>query len=357
MIRIYDQNDVVTEYGSYFNFITDQTSPFKEMIFKSDFSSYGFAFEANESKTLFSTTFLLQVNVKNSSSFFFVFSKQDFKREEILEKVSTLKDKEVVDVRSAKDKTFQLLDIIKDYHPLLIIYIQRKGFALYENELRYLLYDARLEYNHTFFIEKTGDELIDATTVIKEEVELKEPDTKKKKPVKEDKPKKEHKIKLNFKSEKANEIKNKLVDFFSHIPAAIRENKYHFMFLIISSFLIGFSGAVGIFNSIVGKTIAVLFFICAIVGSALNTFIYVDFFKNDKIKSKNFAYSILSNFIGEMLSIVGFVIFYAVDTSENKKLANEGLLIFLSIAVLAVMVALTITIAYFIDKSKKKKLE
>lgn len=350
MVKFYRENLELGTYDKYFTVVEEESSPFKEILQKGDFSSLSFQLDNSEKMNQFSDLFTFRVNITNSASFFFLFDKTDFKKEELSNKITTLKEKEVIDVRSAKEKTFALLDIVRDYNPIFVIYVPRKGIHLYENEVRYVLFDTHLEFTPAFYIRKSEEELEDAS--VQKQMEL---------------PPKEKGIKSKFNIKKPNiplpkitgnkfkDILAKLAYFFKGIPGAIKENKYHYLFLIVSAFLLGFSSSIGLFNAILGKSIAALFFVCALVGAALNTFIYMDFLKRENIKSLNFCYSVVSNLLGAIFSIVGFVIFYAVDTSENKTSANQGMIIGLGLLILLVFVAITILIAYFVTKRKKKE--
>ena len=350
MVKFYRENEELVSYDKYYTVVEEESSPFKEVLQKGDYSSLFFQLDNSEKNNPFSNLFTFRVNITNSASFFFLFDKTDFKKEEISNKITVLKDKEVIDVRSAKEKTTLLLDIIKDYNPVFIIYVPRKGIHLYENEVRYVLFDNHLEFTHAFYIRKNEEELEDASVQKQMELPPKKKETKSIFPIKKSNTEKPKETGNKFK-----DFLSKVGYFFKGIPGAVKENKYHYLFLVVAAFLLGFSSSIGLFNAIIGKSIAALFFVCALVGEVLNTFIYIDFLKRESLKSQNFNYSVVSNLLGGVFSIIGFVIFYAVDTSENKLSANEGLVIGLGLLILLVFVALTIFIAYLFSKRKKKE--
>lgn len=351
MLRFYDEKNILHEFDESYNVINSEVSPIKEILAKENVGGFYFSL-SDDKKVSFKDVSTLQVNINNSSSVFFIFDKADFKKDEIFNQVSTLKDMEVIDYRTSKKKTLALLNIVKEFHPLFFIYVPRGANPLFANEIRYLLFDSHLEDVHSFYIEE-GMVMVERP-IIKDETKVESPiisstpdiiEHNEEEPIVETKNAKEKSSSNNF--------LGSLKKFFKQFGPSIKANKYHFVFIVVSAFLIGFAGTIGIYNSMIGKTIAVLFFLCAIVGATLNTFIFIDYFKVHKVKEALFIDTILFSFLGSIISMLGFIAFYAIDSAEGKENISQGLLIFLNYLLVIGVVAISICIAYFYDKRKK----
>ena len=100
--------------------IDKKSSPFKEILEKKDFS--GFSISLNEQTISLMDSFQLQVNVKSVGTFRFIFNKEGFEKDEIINQVTSLKDIEITDIRTAQNKIDALLSIINKPYLLFMIY-------------------------------------------------------------------------------------------------------------------------------------------------------------------------------------------------------------------------------------------
>ena len=350
MLRFYDEKNLLIEFDDFYNVVNGEFVPMKQILSKENISNFYFSL-VDDKKIALKETSILQVNINQSASVIFMFDNADFKKDEIYNKITPLKDMEVFDYRTSKKKALALLNIVKEYHPLFFIYVPNGMYQLYANELRYLLFDSHLESTYCFYIEEG--------TVIeqkpKAEIEPISPnedsvviEERREKPVNQE-------VEIKPGNGKLSKYLFPIKKFFKQFGPALKENKYHFIFIIVSAFLIGFAGTIGIYNSMVGKTISVLFFLCAMVGATLNTFIFIDYFKAYKLKSALFIDSVLFSLLGSLISMGGFIAFYAIDNAEGKENISQGLLILLNFILVIAVVSISVCIAYYYDKAKKKK--
>ena len=357
MMKIYLPDNSISEYSERLNVVTASTSLVKELINREDYSTLNFSFDESEEKISLENVFILQVNIKESASCFFAFPLENFPKDEVINKVAALKKIKVIDLSSSKNKTSELFNVVKEFKPYFIIYQVKNGISLYKGEVEEVFNESGLnETSYLFFVPKeepvieekkeetpTKEEVVpvEETPVVEEKKESSKED-------KEEKPSKQ-------KDDKFKEFKNYVMMNINNI----KKNKYHFIFLTISSFLFGFASSVGFCNAMIGKLITILFFICAAVGLFLNTYVYVDYFKEFKVKSRMFIYSILFNILGMGVSLGAAMIFYALDKSDIKTTVSAGTLIGVTAAMSVISILLAVTIGYLVvyfeRKAKAKK--
>ena len=309
MLTLFDQSSNTIQFTESFNVVNRNISPFKDFINKTDFTSYSVSI--NEEKISFKDTFLYQVNIKGSGSLYVIYRKEGFNKDEITSKLMELKDIEVYNVESSKDKTNKAINILEEYHPLFYLYVQKEGFVLSLDELKEI-YQGN---SPIFLIEKEKE-------VVKEKKEIKARSGNKKFSIKE---------------------------FFS----PIKENKNHFIFLTIASFLIGFAFSLGLFNSMLGKGISILFYVCSFAGLVLHTFIYYDYFSTNKIKDPLFKYSVAFSTIGIVLALIGLLLYNAIDKTDGKENLPLWLIILSVLLVAFGSATISILLSYFIKKKKR----
>ena len=313
MFKLFDQYNNTIQFTESFNVVSRNISPFKEFLKKNDFSTYSVSID--EEKFSLKDAFLFQVNVMESGTIYAVFKIEGFVKEEVATKLSTLAEQKVTDLSSAKEKTSAALSILDEYHPYMYLYVQKNDYYLTPDELKEIYQGSA----PVFIIEKEKEE-----------------------------------VPASYKEEH-NDNKNKEKKKFSlkEFILPIKQNKYHFLFLSISSFLVGFASSIGIFNSILNKGIAVLFYICAFIGAFLQTFIYYDYFKEKGIKDINFRYSLFFSILGSLLSMGAYSIYHTIDKSEGKENVSIVLLMLLAVFISIGLVALSVTIGYLITRKKK----
>ena len=134
----------------------------------------------------------------------------------------------------------------------------------------------------------------------------------------------------------------------------IVKNKYHFIFIVVSTFLFSFAASVGYCNVVIGKNIAALFFICAFVGVFLNTFVYKDYFEVKSIKNRLFPYSLVFNFVGIGLGIAATSLYHSFDKSGVKEAVTTKSLVLINILMCVIMVTVTVAFAFLLNYLFKK---
>ena len=373
MIKFFDSNENIIDYSEFFNVGESSLPLVKELINHEDYTQYSFTVGESEEKISMSDVFILQVNIKDSSSIYTAFKLEKFPKDEIINKTALLKDIIITDVESSKHKTSELFKILKEYQPYFIIYQSKNGIPLYDKEINEML--SLLEMNEISFfyinreLSKFGEKVVakeesveekpqETASIVEEapvleqsqktveqveEAPLSEPQEEaikapKEKPVKEKKPKN----KIDFKKYVVMDVTN------------IKKNKYHFIFLTVSSFLFGFAASVGFCNAMIGKPISALFFVCAGVGIFLNTYVFIDYFKEFKFRDRLFVYSIIFEIIGYGLSAGATFIFYSLDKGEINANVNASLLAGVGAAMSVAMIILSISIAYLVDFIERK---
>lgn len=264
--------------------------------------------------------YIIKVNVKDAGSVTFALPYKDLPKYEVIEKITQFKKSEEYETTSEKDKYIKVVELLKGYKPYYAVYRIRNALFS-EEDIKNLIKEQGIDSIPSFYIEEKVEEVVETPKV-----------------------------------EEAKET-----NWFKKDLKAIAKNKYHFIFLTVSSFLFGFAFSVGFCNSMVGKLIAILFYVCAAVGLFLDTYVYVDYFKIRSIKNRLFVYSLIFNAIGMLIALGTTLIFYAVDNSEIKTAVSQKLLVGITIGGTLGSILLSICIGYFVvfleKKFKKQKPE
>lgn len=317
-----EQLVLVKDYEKSFAVGEVNESPVKELIEQGDYFVYSFFYK--EETISLKDCFTIKINIKNACSVVVTYKLENFPKAEIISRIGELKKMDINDVESSKAKHQALFDLIKEYNPYFMVYQAKNGFPLTQEEMK------ELSFVDTIYLERVVEE----NPVIEEkpqEVPQNEENTGKK----------------SFKEQAKADLKS------------IAKNKYHFIFLTVSAFLFGFASSIGFCNAMLGKPIAALFFVCAGVGIFLNTYVFIDYFKEFKIKERLFVYSMIFEVIGYGLSVAATFIFYSLDKGEIKNAVSATLLFGVSIGMFLAMALVSISVAYVIDmlqaKAKAKK--
>ena len=144
----------------------------------------------------------------------------------------------------------------------------------------------------------------------------------------------------------------KKIKFFNPITV-IKKDKFHFLFALVATFLIGFTLSIGIYNAYAGKLICIFFFICSLAGMFLNFMIYKDAFREYPVKNSFVATTAISSLFGLGISIGGYFIFKA---TSNEVLAVSPHIMMILGVIFAVYLAsssLPLLVDYLIKKWKK----
>ena len=310
---------------------------------------------------------------------FFVFPLENFNRDELINRVAELKSIKVNDVDSCKTKTTELLKIIKEFNPYFFLYQSKNGIPLYKDEL-YSIIDS-LELTVPVFYADRFAEVDEVLKVVKKKEENTENTQEtssfgnskfamffknlihkvikpKEKPAEENKDSSTNEGEVK---EAAPKKENKFGYYVKVDLQRVRSNKFHFLFLLISSFLFGFASEVGLCNALIAKPIAALFFVCAGVGIFLNTFVFIDYFKEFKFKDRLFIYSIITNIFGSGLSVLATYLFYISDKGQINSTVSFPLVTGIGLGMCGGMTIIAIGLGYLIDvielKIKSRKDE
>ena len=351
-IDIFDQKGKKTSYFNPVNPVERKVSPFNEIINHGDYSQYSVSF-GNEEKNSLSNAFQLQVNVTDIGIFHFLFNNQYFSKEDVTPAISELKNITVDSLKTAVDKLTVLINIIRPYNPLLIIYDPIGPYALNE------LYVATIGKNEIIFILPEGEGVFPTPKTEDNSKELKV-DESKPKPVKPAKEPKEKKAKEKIPSDKGdNKFKYVLGVIWNGIKAffaPIKEDKFYFVFALLASFIIGFTTGTGVYNAYEGKGIAVFFFICCTAGAILNGFVYSDLSKVTPIKSMKFVTSASTSLVGFLLSVGGAAIFFSFQTIPED-FPSMGTIYGTFIPIALAIIVLSMFSSYLIKLIFKKKVK
>ena len=146
-------------------------------------------------------------------------------------------------------------------------------------------------------------------------------------------------------------VKKEKFKFVNPIPI-ITKDKFHFLFALIATFLIGFTASIGIHDAYAGKMLCIFFFICALAGSFLNFMIYKDTFKNNRVVSFYSLLTLLSSLIGVGLSIGAYALFKAISKDELVVAPHIMMIIAIILAVYLISASLPILVSYIKEKKK-----
>ena len=146
MFKIIDPKGEITTFEGSAAEINEDHPLIKEILKKSDYSKYFFIpNDSDDNKIALSEVFQFQVNVKGVGSFQFIFKKEGFQKDEVIEQVSSLKDLKVDNAESARYKVTALINILKHYEPIFCIFkedddlINKKVLSALEHGLKPIL--------------------------------------------------------------------------------------------------------------------------------------------------------------------------------------------------------------------------
>ena len=258
--------------------------------------------------------FHLRVNVKLIGRFDFFFEQESFDKWAIVKQVTPLKEMEVNDIESAKAKVNELVKIFAEVLPIFVTYSPKGEYSVTANDIA-----------------------INATLFYLKPVE-------KPKPVKVEKP---------VKKEKSAPVGlwNKIIDFLY----PLKENSIHYIFILISCFLIGFSSSIGVYYCYVGNNVFYFLFVCSLVGAILNFFVHFDYFEKHKLMSKDTILTIIDMLIGIGVSIGSFFIFYALQKEKPTSLSGPLVILLIMNAVIILANVIASSLAFLLKRGKKKK--
>lgn len=303
--------------------IEKSISPIKEILAKNDFSD--FSIVLNEQTISLQDCFQLQVNVKDVGSFRFIFNKEGFDKDTIINKISSLKDIEVVDVRTAQAKIEALLSIVDIPSLLFMVYEEIDDFYIDSNYFYYLM-------NHniqTFLIKKEKEDLPLFELNIGDDII-------------ETKPVKKKKIFKGISKESTKRFLKQLSD-----------KKFHFLLLVVSTTLLEVSIPLAIVNVYAKNAIYIFLFICSLIGIAMNGYSYYDLFRKHHPKEPLCMASYIANAFGIGAGVGLFALFYSLSNFEEGVPA-VGSMILVGLLVSLIICGATIAITFFLPKRKPR---
>lgn len=300
-MKFIDSTGKETEYLGSFNEVDKLLYPFKEIVTKKDLTGLSLVLDTPLSGE---EVFQLQVNVKNSGTVIFLFKKEGFDKEAVINDVSPLKEMSSKNKESTAKKIAALFDIMNKYSPLLSIYSPVGKCLLSKDE--YLPLTKGLL---SFYL-----------------IEVK----------KENSPE-EKKEKTSFKFENPFRI--------------IANDRFHFLFALVASFLISFTVAISIYDMYLGKLIYIFFLVCTLAGMVLNAFIYYDTIHSHKIKDMYSIVTAVSSLAGFGAGIGGYAIFKALSKEIPKEQPQMWMIILFMLLAIVVSAFASLLIKFI----KKKK--
>ena len=323
MIKIITPKNNVIEFKESIIEIDDSYSLIKELLRKNDCSQYSIIIDGDEKISL-KDTFQLQLNVKQIGIFHFIFRNAEFKKDDIMREVSGLKDLNVDNVESAKYKVAALINIIKNYNPLFAVYKESNDTYYYSYELEGLT-------NHLFPVFIIKVEQLNKIY----EFSIGE----------------DHHEELASTSDKKSRVTNFRKD---KVLKEIVRNRFTLLLILVSTILIQISYPLAILNIYSKNALYVFLFICGTIGFIMNTYCYVDYFKNRNIKNPLFLCCVITNVLGIGVGIGGFALFYTIST-KTESTPGLGSFILLGSLICFVVIAATIAIVYFLPRKNKGK--
>lgn len=284
MLRFLVEDQQVNEYENLIEEVESKASPFKEILGKEDFSYFSVAI--NDHLVSLESSFRLQVNVKNIGIFHFIFDKDGFNKDEIVNQVFELRKIEVNNQTSAEEKVNALFNIVERQSLLFLVYEESSFSFLDINFLRHSV----IRGIQIFVVKNTNEKKV---------YELNIGEQKQQKEVAAKKQKKER-----VHSEK-------------HLLKQISDKKFHFLLLIVSTTLFEVSIPLAIVNIYTSNAIYIFLFICAMVGIGMDGYSYYDLFKKYSPASFLGLFSYLSNLIGIGAGVGLFALFYNLSNLEE----------------------------------------
>lgn len=311
-------------------------SPIKEILDRKDFTQFTFV---GETEIPLSELMPIQVNILDVGQCIYFFNKENFDKDGFVENVSKLKDMQISSFHDVLAKVKALDEITFTYNPVFIIYNPIGKFRIYEDCYRTL----NLK-NKTIYVSLVENDALITKVEVSSENKAEKENT-----VHQSEDNSEEKI-TKSPSEKGfwKNVKSKL---FNPI-AVIKKDKFHFLFALVATFLIGFTLSIGIYNAYAGKLICIFFFICSLAGAFLNFMIYKDAFKTNKLSSPFAITTIIFSIIGLGLSIGGYYIFKVTSKEVLAITPHILMIIAIILAVYLISSSTPLLINYF--KKRKK---
>lgn len=323
-IKFINENNEEKSFSNAVNIIKKHESPFKEMITNGDYLSYSLILnDVDEYKITLEETFHLLVNVKGVGSFHFFFISKFFEKNDVIDKILGLKEKE-----DSKEKVDLLFDVLKPKNILFVIYIAKGETPVNENILE--------TYQENIFYVAEEKPLVKKEET-KEEV-------------------KEEKV-VEEKATKEKKEKRPFLEVLKKFFSPFISDKIRFLFIFVAAVIIGFTISIGIFDYYLDNKIYIFFFIFSFIGAMFNFIVFKDYFKEKDFKINDAILSICALLLGFALSIGLYFIFYNASKNKPESLTNSALPVLISIPIFLGLEAISIILARLLKNLFAKKKE
>ncbi len=320
-MKFVGSKDQKSSYQLKFQEVEMDAFPFFDILLQKDLTGIKYV-EGEE--ILFENIFQLKVNVKKVGSVFFFFKKEEFNKDSFVEQVTPLGEIDSATMGDAIYKVRSLFEIASRFNPLFAMYCPQGDYVLYED-----CFESLTNGVTTYYVSDYNPEQLQSKN------SKKSPRIAKKK---------EEKVPQN--KEKSAKEKKKLNNPFK----VLKEDKFHYLFALVASFLIGFTIAIAVYDMYLGKKIFYFFLVCALVGAVLNTLIYKDTFKEHKFVSTEMILNVATSLVGIGLSVGGYFLFDYL--AKDKANPNMLYIILIPIAVIAITVGIGYLISFLIKKKR-----
>ena len=323
MFKFIDENGQESQFNDLVVEIERNISPIKEILGKNDFSS--FSVSIDERTFSLEESFQLQVNMKDVGVFRFIFNKDGFDKDTIINEISALRELEVIDAKTAQNKVSALMSIVDQPSLLFVIFESLDYLYIDEN----YFHDSLNRQIHVFLIKKelTKEQMYELNIG---QVSKQDGEVKKKKTIKKEK-------------------NESLKAFFKQLG----EKKFHFLLILVSTTLFEVSIPLAIVNVYNNNAIYIFLFICSIIGIGMDGYSFFDLFKKHGFRSSMSLASYISNFIGLGVGVGLFALFYNLSNLEDG-VPSMTSMIWIGLLVSLIISMAIVTITYFIPKTKKK---
>jgi len=319
--------------------------------------------------------FQLKVNIKSVGVTVFFFLKDDFNKEEAVPEISKLKEINVVDKDTSINKIDALMEIVKKYKPLFVLYDgDEYDNYLTENELKKYeipsLYVIRKVYkydsikNEKFIVENTKEKEHKKSifaNFLKREKELQPQDQNsatKTTVLEANEPIKEENTTETILEPKKPEISKSFNWKVFLIPFQfLAKEKFHYLFLLLASFIICFASAIGVYNCYINNALYIFFFVCSLAGAVLNAFIYYDALEKYRFKLLMLVLNGFVALLGIGIGLGGFYLYFKNLKDIPVWVPQAGTIILIGFGITLCAIAISILVSYLILKFKKPKIK
>ena len=320
-MKFIGNKDQQSQFSLRFQEANTDTFPFIDILQQRDLTGVKFV---DTEEIAFENIFQIKINVKKVGSVLFFFKKESFNKDDFVEEVTPLGEIESSTVADVIYKTRKLYEVAARFNPLFSIYCPEGEYILYQD-----CFETLINGVTTYYLSDYNPNLLQVKN-------------SKKTPKISEKPQQ--------KPQKTNKTEKSKFSFRNPLTV-LKEDRYHYIFAVISAFLIGFTIAISIFDMYLGKKIYIFFIICAFVGAVLNTLIYRDTFVAHPIKSMELLMNVIISMIGYGLSIGGYFIFKMLAKNQPAQTPNLVYILLIPIAVLL----LSAGVGYLIKIIKEKR--